>query len=335
MKNQYFIIFVTSVFLTACTTTPKSNNYSYTKSGRWIASSEEKASAKASAIMFLTDQAISSCKAIDEILQKAEQQQNKGEEVQVSAEELKQAMLEVDDEGNVSLRNPNCKDRIFALAQVVCDSTVDNDSDQFCAAVKLRKQVDRAMLELRIADIATVQKTITQLSTKIEDQKRLSDLQKNDETAREVGKGAGASALAIGTGTGLYAGTIMAAHFIGSPSIAAAVSGSGAVSSAAAAAAVYGGGAVSSVVASSLGGVIVVSLASLLLIEAGVLVYSLVKALDKCKNSNIERCRRRYFARTHNNVWAGIIQVPVTIVTSVISFFSLRTGSFFIKAKDD
>ncbi len=83
MKNQCLIIFVTHAFLVACTTTPKSNTYSHTETGRWIASAEEKANAKESAVMFLTDQVISSCEAGDEILQKVESQQREGEEIQI------------------------------------------------------------------------------------------------------------------------------------------------------------------------------------------------------------------------------------------------------------
>ena len=296
MKNQYFIIFVTNIFLIACTTTPKSNNYSHTETGRWIASADAKANAKKSAIMFLTDQAISSCEAVDEILRQVEQQQNRQEEVQVSLEDLKQEMLITDAEGNVSLRNPNCKDKIFALAQVVCDGT--NDSDPLCEAVRLRRQVDAAMLQLQTADSATVQRTITELTNEIRKQEQSYELsqqqQKDDELDRKLGVGLGITAGTASLGAGIWE-LLMSAN-VGSIL-------KGASLSAAA------------------GGASIGLLGAILLVEAGILAYSLVKAFDRCNDTNIERCRRRYFARTHNSVWTGILQVPAKAVIGLISIF--------------
>ena len=305
MKNQYLIIFITNIFLIACTTTPKANNYSHTETGRWIASADAKANAKKSAIMFLTDQAISSCEAVDKILRQVEQQQNRQEEVQVSLEDLKQEMLITDAEGNVSLRNPDCKDKIFALAQVVCDGT--DDSDPLCEAVRLRRQVDAAMLQLQTADSATVQRTITELTNEIRKQEQLHELsqqqQKDDKTDRKLGVGAGIATGTAALGVGIYRGFmayLLNRRLLLYPS----------VSASAGVAAAFG-----------ISSTTLVFLGALLLVEAGILAYSLVKAFDRCNNTNIERCRRKYFARTHNSVWTGILQVPAKAVIGLISLF--------------
>ena len=290
MKNQYLIIFVTNIFLIACTTTPKSNNYSYSETGRWIASVEEKASAKESAIMFLTDQAISSCEAVDEILRRIERQQARGEDISVSDEDLKKAMLTEDSQGNVSLRNPDCKNKIYALAGVMCDGT--NDNDPLCAAVRLRKQVDSAMNELQTADSATVQRTITQLTNEINEQKRkLQEQKRDDELHRATGKGfAVAYPFVAILSVGGLSFTPMAAGML----------------------------------SGSIGFVPIAStviLGSLLVLEAGILLYSMVKAFDHCEDTSIERCRRRYFARTHNSVWTGVLQVPVKLMSGLVRLF--------------
>ncbi len=311
MKNQYLIIFITNIFLIACTTTPQANNYSYTETGRWIASAKEKASAKKSAIMFLTDQAVSSCTAVDRILRQIEQQKNAGQEVQVSEDDIKNAMLEADAQGRISLRNPDCKDKIFALAQVVCDGK--NNDEPLCAAVRLRQQVDRAISEFYAVDAHTqeieqelgtedrgarmasakrnaLRNTIRQLESEIREQEqKLTD----DESSRIIGR---TSAVAIGA---LSMGSVFlrALHPTLLPSI------------------VATGGFLGSGVSLVLG--------VILLIEAGILIYSLVKAFDRCENTNnIERCKRRYFARTHNNIWVGIFEVPIQIMTGLISVFT-------------
>ena len=319
MKNQYLVIFVTNIFLIACTTTPKSNNYSHTETGRWIASAEEKASAKKSAIMFLTDQVVSQCQAIDEILKQVEEQQRRQEEVQVSLEDLKQAMLTTDAKGNVSLRNPNCKDKIFALAQVVCDGT--DDSDSLCEAVRLRRQMDSAMLQLQTADSATVQRTITELTSKIEEQEQLYELSiKDDEASKSIdtriGVGAaltalGASALAINSFLRSAAGYTFRFQTwkrMAKKSPVYVSRAAGLRYAASALVPLIGTGAL-------------YALGALLVVEAGILLYSAVRAFNSCDNTNIERCRRRYFARTHNSVWTGILQVPAKAVIGLISVF--------------
>ncbi len=306
MKSQFLITFVSSVFLIACTTTPKANTYSYTETGRWTASSKEKAHAKIDAIAFLVDRVISSCEAIGEILQTIEETPHAQAEIQVSAEELKQAMLKTDAQGNIFLKNPDCKDKIFTLAEIVCENS--DDGDQFCEAVRLRRQVDRTILQLQTADSANFERTVAQLTNEIEQLEQLYSSYDQQIEDDELNRKLGMTSFGITTGSSVALGMLaskgvftLGSSFPLLPTV-----------FATAAAGATG-------LASGIAALLTISL----LMEGGIILYSTIKALNQCKNTNIRRCRRDSFARTHSKIWSGIVQIPASVVAGIMGVASI------------